>query len=124
MSYQKKEPFIHPFNFFIVQSITEIKAALNQSRTSDAFKLLRNFIYFLDPEIKDVLQKEREEMERLNTNMKNLTNGMVYSLLEKVAISLHVAGYFEAAKYGPSTKTTTMKEMRIKLEKAIHGSRP
>ena len=123
MSYQRKEPFIHPFNFFIVQTLTNIRFALDQSKITDAFKLLRNFIYFLDPEIKEVLKKERDEMEKLNNNIKALRHDMVYDLLDKVSIALHTAGYFDAAKFGPATKTTTMKEMRMKLEKAIHGNR-
>ena len=117
-----KSIFIHPFNFFIIQNITTITHYLNKDDPITAAYVLHDFMIWLDPEIKKVLDKEYKLLKRLVKGKQAISDGFVEELLDKVSVALHVAGYFSAAKWGITAKPTTMKDLRIRLEKAIYGA--
>lgn len=113
--------FIHPFNFFIMQNIGSINGYLNNNNILDAGYVLHDFLMWLDPEIKDVLVNERQILKAMVQGKKPITEGFVYDLIDKVSLALHIAGYFTAAKWGVTTKPSNLKDLRIKLEKAVYG---
>ncbi|TET27237.1 MAG: hypothetical protein E3J73_02775 [Candidatus Bathyarchaeum sp.] len=122
MSYRSKNQnqFLHPFTFFIVSAITEIYETMKADMTTRATKKLYFFLYFLDPVIKKVLAPELAKMDNMLKGMSKVTREDFLGILDKIMTSLHVAGYFAAAKWGPTTKTTTLKELEMKIREAVY----
>jgi len=127
MSYKKQNQnqFLHPFTFFIVSSIQDIYATMKENRITNATKKLFYFLYFLDPEIKNVLAEGAtfKKMSSMMENMSQVKREDFLDMLDKIMISLHVAGYFAAAKFGPTTKTTTMRDMEMKIREAVYDKK-
>ena len=114
-----KTLFIHPFNFFIIENINTITHHMNNNNALTAAYILHDFILWLDPEIKDALQKEIKTLKNIVRGKNAVQEGFVDELIDKVSLALHIAGYFTAAKWGVPTKTTTMGNLQQKIKEAL-----
>jgi len=130
MSYNRnnQNQFIHPFTFFLVDKLNLIYGLIQDVHYRHAAKATSNLILFLDPEIQTVLEEKgyKKILETwvygkvgLNEYPQPLTKESLDELLQDIFRCLHVAGYFAAAKFGPTTKTTTIGDLKTKLETAI-----
>lgn len=130
MSYNRnnQNQFIHPFTFFLVDKLNLIYGLIQDVHYRHAAKATSNLILFLDPEIQVVLEEKgyKKTLEswvygkvELNEYPQPLTKENLDELLQDIFKCLHVAGYFAAAKFGPTTKTTSLGDLKTKLEIAI-----
>lgn len=81
------------------------------------------FIINLDPEIQEVLEEKGIVKTIHDWVTKQSTHSMDYNKLKEtfkdVYVSLHIAGYFSQAKYGPTTKISQLSTLKEKLQTAI-----
>jgi hypothetical protein len=118
----EREPFVHPFTFFLVDAITtSFKFALEENRNKDAMNTLYWLTGFLDTKGQKTLKKQIDEMETLrNTN--TAINGKKFrDLLVPIMKELHSEGYFVQAKMRPPTRAKGLKDLQLTVDTATHG---
>jgi hypothetical protein len=120
MSYGNNQVFIHPFTFFLVEQMTEIKNLQNKSKIYEAQKRLFTLSFWLDPEIKTVLSEEIKQLANWQKNTNDMYTSNVLQMIDKFSTALHIAGYFSLAKYGPTTKNSKVPDLEKNLRIALH----
>ena len=118
MSEDRKQPFIHPFNFYIVTyGVEAFHKAFVEGRYIDAVQNLYVFVGWLESEIQDRLKNEIVELEMMMMNPRLVNVAKLRRIQLKVSKLLHEAGYFTQAKAGPPTRIVGLEDMAKKLEK-------
>ena len=99
MSEERKQPFIHPFNFYIVTyGVEAFHKAFVEDRYIDAVQNLYVFVGWLEPEIQEKLKNEIVELEMMMMNPRLVNVAKLRRIQLKVSKLLHDAGYFLQAK--------------------------
>jgi len=99
LSEERRQPFIHPFNFYIVTyGVEAFHKAFVEDRYIDAVQNLYVFVGWLEPEIRDRLKNEIVELESMMMNQKRVNPVRLRQIQLKISSLLHKAGYFEQAK--------------------------
>ena len=99
MSIERRQPFIHPFNYYLVQyGVEAFHEAFAKGYTIPAMKTLYVLVGWLEPSIKKKLKKEIAMLELMWKNNSLATEERVREIQWKIANALHEAGYFLAAK--------------------------
>ena len=99
MSEDRKQPFIHPFNFYIVTyGVEAFHKAFVEDRYIDAVQNLYVFVGWLEPEIQERLKNEIVELEMMMMNPRLVNVAKLRHIQLKVSKLLHEAGYFLQAK--------------------------
>lgn len=89
------QPFLNPYtSVMLIQGLAAIRALMDGRQYLDAAHYARIFVIFLDPEIKNKLEKERKKLE----NAANLPSADLIAILDKISDELHKAKYFIFAK--------------------------
>lgn len=116
---------IHPFTFFLVNTIQVIYNDVAQGPGSlpEATRDLSWMCCFLDAKGQEALAKDMETMEKLTDNPMAITKDVFRPLLKKVMKELHAEGYFIAAKMRPPTRESPMKELEFSVAEAKYGSK-
>lgn len=123
MSSQRSQPFIHPFNFFIVDYGIEVtQQALTQRKFEEAVWNMFWFVGWLERNIVEELEPEVELMERMLTGEIAIEERTFRRLQLKIAQKMHDAGYFLAAKMRPPTRETSMKDIQVTVDKAKYAT--
>ena len=118
MSEGRDRPFIHPFNYYIVNFGVETFHRFMAER--DYYAAAYNlwiFLGWLEPEIRSELKDEIEELELMLRNVNQLTAESLRRVQLKVSSELHRKGYFLMAKAAPPTRTVDLEDMAKKLER-------
>jgi len=119
---QRKEPFIHPFTYFLVQDgLSSIFDSVKMNDLGGALEKLYWLTGFLDKKMQIELKENIEEMENFHSNYGSFNRIEFRKIFTKIMRALHEEGYFLAAKRGPTTRPTEMKDMKMRLEKARYA---
>jgi|GEM_PF-5766991 len=95
----RRQPFIHPFNFYIVQyGVEAFHEAFAKGNNIGAMQTLYVFVGWLEPNIKKKLREEIAMLELMWKNPSLATEEKLRKIQWKIADALHEAGYFLAAK--------------------------
>jgi len=98
MSAERRQPFIHPFNFYIVNVIEKFHKAMVVNDYLGAAETLWHFIGWLEPDIQRKLQPEALKLDRIIQNPKSASRRELHEIQSRMATLLHEAGYFTQAK--------------------------
>lgn len=122
MSSQRNQPFIHPFNFFIVNIGVEQTHGSMVSGAVGKGQALKNLLWFLawfERGVKEKLDKQILSL-KLRVQLSNEEVEM-WDIISNIANELHDAGYFTAAKSRPPTRESSMKDIQITVDKAKYA---
>jgi len=98
-SEEKNRPFIHPFNFYIVDyGVESTHRLIMEGKLTDAAKNLLLFLGWLDPDIQKKLNKEMYDLYAMWKGQKPFSFEDLFSIIVKVSYELHDKGYFLMAK--------------------------
>ena len=121
MSHQRQQ-MVHPFTFFITNDVSLAYTQAYNSDLTSSLKALYWLACSLDSKGQEKLKNEIEQCEKLIDGKGTGLTTQVYRQLYKTILKeLHEEGYFLAAKMTPPTKTTTMKDLAMDLEKAQYA---
>lgn len=97
--WQRDSQFIHPYVYFLVDSIKTIRDYIEQRRFLRAATYLYWFISYLDPSIKQKLQPARRRLKEIMEGREQGNLDEFTAILDTVMEELHKEGYFAAAKH-------------------------
>lgn len=122
MSGQRDKPFIHPFNFFIVNVGVEQTHANMISGAIGKNQALKSLLWFLAWFERDIKEKLDNEIKFLKLRVQlSSEEKEMWDIISKIANALHDAGYFTQAKMRPPTRESGMKDIQITVDRAKYA---
>lgn len=121
MSYGPRSPMVHPFTFFLVNSIQIVYNDVSQGETTNIREAMRDLYWLsccLDSKGQETLSDDIVFMEKVTDGEAHLDLKTFRTLFKKVMKELHSEGYFIAAKMRPPTRETSMKDIELTTTKA------
>lgn len=123
MSYKQKEPFVHPFTFFLVQAITTSYENTIHGKLTDSLEAIYWLTAYLDSKEQERLEKTIKTIEDTHNGSLTLTRSSFRNIISAVMKDLHGEGYFLAAKTRPPTREKSMKDIEMEVAIAKYGDK-
>lgn len=97
--------FIHPYIFFVTEfGLSDPLEKLRENDWTGALRSLTDFCLALDPDIKELLKAEIDELRLWRYKNQGIDEAKLIETFDKIFNALHAAGYFLGAKMIPPRK--------------------